>query len=134
MSTNESDIVKITNHLQEIFLATEAALDDWKGEGCLQFSVLFKMVGIKMGADDDQVKLYDPIIRFFISQHSQYSSRRGARGGVIRIEDKLRMEKAKKEKETRKVAELKAREEVLKLVNDRVASNIVLTKEDMGNE
>lgn len=100
-------IQKVTDSLSAIFAATDTALNEWSGEGCLQFPVLFGMLAVKMNWNEKQVRENDPIVRYYVRNNPDWYVTRGAHGGIMRISDKLKKETEKSNKEAIK-AKIKA--------------------------
>lgn len=101
---------KIQNALDKlstVFEATEEMLNDWNGEGCLQFPALMASVAVKLGLNEKQVRETDPLVRFYVRNNPDWHVTRGAHGGIMRISDKKSKEDAKAAKAALK-AQMKA--------------------------
>ena len=86
-----------------IWEATDEALNDWKGEGCLQFPTLVSMLAVKLNWDDELMRKNDPFVRSYVRDHDDWYVTRGAHGGIMRRAEKdkkdavLALKKAAKE-------------------------------------
>jgi len=94
-----------------MFQIVDEVLNDWTGEGCLQFPTLMGTVTIKMGWEGDDgektARANEPIIRDYVRNHPDWYVTRGAHGGIMRASEKHKKEEAKAAKEKAK-AELTA--------------------------
>jgi hypothetical protein len=94
-----------------MFQIVDEVLNDWTGEGCLQFPTLMGTVTIKMGWEGDEgektARANEPIIRDYVRNHPDWHVTRGAHGGIMRASEKQKKEEAKAAKEKAK-AELAA--------------------------
>lgn len=93
-----SHIEIVLDNMVGIFEATDEILNNWGGDGNLQFPALFAMLAIKMGWGDKEIREADPIIRYYIRRHPEWHVTRGAHGGIMRISDKQKKEEAKSAK------------------------------------
>ena len=117
---NNETTQKVINDLLPVFEATELALNEWKGEGNLQFPILLGMVAIRLNWDEKQVRENDPFIRKYVRNHSEWHVTRGAHGGIMRSSDKQKKESVKLAKEeAKKTIELalQAKELASKLIS-----------------
>jgi hypothetical protein len=96
---------------EPMLLVVEEALNEWSGEGCLQFPALMSSVMTKLGwtgEDGEKVaRAKEPIIREFVRNHPDWHVTRGAHGGIMRASEKQKKEAAKAAKEKAK-SELEA--------------------------
>lgn len=97
-----SAIKSVTDKLEPIFKATDEALNEWKGDGNLQFPTLMAMLSVKMNWDTKQVREADPFVRYFVRHHPEWYVTRGAHGGIMKASDKQKKELAKQAKNTAK--------------------------------
>lgn len=97
-----------------MLLVVDEVLGDWNGEGCYQFPALLGQIKLKMGWDDKQLRVNDPIIRDYVRSHSDWYVTRGAHGGIMKAS-----EKQKKEAESE--AKRKAKEEINAALDAEVA-------------
>lgn len=96
-----NDIIEsIVEHLTAVFKATDESLNEWSGEGNLQFPVLLGMLAVKMNWDEKQVREADPFIRHYVRSHPDWYVTRGAHGGIMKTLDKQKREAAKVAKAT----------------------------------
>ncbi len=103
-----SDIIQdVLDKLVPVFSATEQTLEEWKGEGNLQFPVLLGMMAVKLNWNEKQVRENDPLIRYYIRNNPNWYVTRGAHGGIMKASDKQKKEASKIEKENAK-AQMKA--------------------------
>jgi hypothetical protein len=93
---------KVLNEMSELFEATDNALNEWAGEGNLQFPVLFGMIAMKLNLDEKQVKEMDPFVRKYVRSHPEWYVTRGAHGGIMKASDKQKKEAAKEAKDLAK--------------------------------
>jgi hypothetical protein len=93
---------KVIDDLLPIFQATEQALNEWNGEGNLQFPVLLGMVAVRLNWDEKQVRENDPFIRKYVRNHDDWHVTRGAHGGIMRASDKQKKESLKTAKDAAK--------------------------------
>ena len=98
--TNPADIQAFLDEQTPYLSVVEEVLNEWTGEGCLQFPTLMGTVQLKMGWDDKTARAKEPIIREFVRNHSIWYVTRGAHGGIMRRSEKQKKdaEKAAKEK------------------------------------
>lgn len=94
-----------------MFQIVDEVLNDWTGEGCLQFPTLMGTVTAKMGWEGDEgektARANEPIIRDYVRNHPDWYVTRGAHGGIMRASEKQKKEDAKAAKDKAK-AELAA--------------------------
>lgn len=94
-----------------MFQIVDEVLNDWSGEGCLQFPVLMGTVTAKLGwigkEGEKTARANEPIIRDYVRNHPDWYVTRGAHGGIMRASEKQKKEEARLAKEQAK-AELVA--------------------------
>lgn len=112
--TNPSDVQNFLGEQSPYLAVVEEILNEWTGEGCLQFPTLMGTVQLKMGWDEKTARAKEPIIREFVRNHSIWYVTRGAHGGIMR-----RAEKQKKEAE--KAAKLQAKAELTAAIEAEAA-------------
>lgn len=78
-----------------IFVATETALNEWSGVGCLQFPSLLGTVAVKLNWNEKQLREGDAIVRFYVRRHPEWHVTRGAHGGIMRVSDRAKKESEK---------------------------------------
>jgi len=100
MSNNT--ITTILDDLTMMFEVTDEVLNDWNGDGNLQFPLLVQMMAVKLNWDDKQMREADPLVRYYVRKHPDWHVTRGAHGGIMRISDKLKKEAAKLSKASNK--------------------------------
>ena len=88
----------VLDDLNEIFAITDVSLNEWSGEGCLQFPNLLKDMAIKMNWNEKQLREADPIVRFYVRKHPDWYVTRGAHGGIMRVADRDKKEADKQAK------------------------------------
>lgn len=93
-----NSIQAVVDDLTKIFQATNDALNEWQGEGNLQFPALVAVIAVKLNWDDKQLREADPIVRYYVRKHPDWYVTRGAHGGIMRISDKQKKEAAVKAK------------------------------------
>lgn len=84
------NIQRQIDKLIPIWNATDEVLNDWKGEGCLQFPTLVSMLAVKLNWDDEQMRKNDPFVRSYVRDHDDWHVTRGAHGGIMRRSEKDR--------------------------------------------
>lgn len=98
-----SDVIQsVTEQLSAMFKATDEILNEWQGEGNLQFPNLMGMMAVKMNWNEKQVREADPIVRFYIRNNPEWYVTRGAHGGIMRATDRQKKEQVKAAKEALK--------------------------------
>ncbi len=98
--SNPSDVQNFLGEQAPYLAIVEEVLNEWTGEGCLQFPTLMGTVQLKMGWDEKTSRAKEPIIREFVRNHSVWYVTRGAHGGIMRRAEKQKKdaERAAKEK------------------------------------
>lgn len=101
---DDSELVMqaVFDELKPIYEATEQSLNEWQGEGNLQFPILLGMIAVRMNWDEKQLRENDPFVRKYVRKHSKWHVTRGAFGGIMRTEDKQKKEADKNAKELAK--------------------------------
>lgn len=105
--SNPAHIQSFLDGQTPMLLAVDAALSDWKGEGCLQFPILMTSVSAKLGWDSETQRKKEPIIREYVRNHPDWYVTRGAHGGIMRRSEKEQKDALKAAKDKAK-AELNA--------------------------
>lgn len=86
-----------------MFQVVDEVLNDWTGEGCLQFPTLMGTVTAKLGwigkEGDKIARANEPIIRDYVRNHPDWYVTRGAHGGIMRASEKQKKEEARLAKE-----------------------------------
>lgn len=82
----------VINDLMPIFQAIEESLNEWSGEGNLQFPVLLGMVAVRLNWDEKQVRENDPFVRKYVRSNTDWYVTRGAHGGIMRASDRQKKE------------------------------------------
>jgi hypothetical protein len=91
-----SDTIKaVLDDLSEIFLVADSVLNEWTGEGNLQFPMLLGMMAVKLNWDDKRMREVDPLVRFYVRKHPDWYVTRGAHGGIMRATEKQKKDAAK---------------------------------------
>jgi hypothetical protein len=87
-------------------LVVEEILNEWNGEGCLQFPNLMSTLIIKMDWQDKEgektARAKEPIIREYVRTHPDWHVTRGAHGGIMRASEKQKKEELRLAKEKAK--------------------------------
>lgn len=97
--------MSIPTHIQSyldskvhMFQIVDEVLNDWTGEGCLQFPTLMGTVTIKMNWEGEEgeklARANEPIIRDYVRNHPNWYVTRGAHGGIMRASEKQKKEEA----------------------------------------
>lgn len=100
-------VQNVLDKLSTVFTVTEEMLNDWSGEGCLQFPALMASIAVKLNWDEKQVREADPLVRYYVRNNPNWHVTRGAHGGIMRLSDKQNRESAKQAKDALK-AQMKA--------------------------
>jgi hypothetical protein len=100
--TNTDTVQNALNKLAPLFQVTDDVLNEWTGEGNLQFPVLLGMLAVKLNWDERQVREHDPMVRFYIRNNPNWFVTRGAKGGIMRATDKEKKAVAKSAKDQTK--------------------------------
>ncbi len=87
-------VQSVLDKLSTVFSVTEEILNDWNGEGCLQFPALMASVAVKLGLNEKQVRETDPLVRYYVRSNPNWHVTRGAHGGIMRVSDKKSKEDA----------------------------------------
>ena len=86
-----------------MFQIVDEVLNDWTGEGCLQFPTLMGTVTAKLGwvgkEGEKIARANEPIIRDYVRNHPDWYVTRGAHGGIMRASEKQKKEEARLAKE-----------------------------------
>lgn len=114
-------VQSVLDKLNNVFVVTEEMLNDWSGEGCLQFPALMASVAVKLNLDEKQIREIDPIVRYYVRNNPNWHVTRGAHGGIMRLTDKQTKDNAKAQKASLK-AQMKAEIEK-KVVSDTSADS-----------
>ena len=89
-----------------MFQVVDEVLNDWTGEGCLQFPTLMGTVTAKLGwvgkEGDKIARANEPIIRDYVRNHPDWYVTRGAHGGIMRASEKQKKEELRLAKEKAK--------------------------------
>lgn len=109
-------IQSFLDDLSPILSAVDEVLNDWKGEGCLQFPTLLGTVSVKLNWDDKAAREHDAIIRQYVRKHPAWYVTRGAHGGIMKASEKQK-------KEALTEAKKKAKEEIKAAVEAKVAAS-----------
>lgn len=113
-------ITSILDDLTAVFEATDDALNDWKGDGNLQFPLLVQMMAVKMNWDEKQMREEDPLVRYYVRKHPDWYVTRGAHGGIMKTADKLK-------KDAAKVAKASIKEQLKAQIDAKVAQSVTTT-------
>lgn len=98
-----SDVIeKYCSKVKTLCAATEETLNEWEGEGNLQFPDLLKMMAVKYNWDEKQVRQADPTVRDFVRDHPNWYVTRGAHGGIMKSTTKQKKDEEKMSKELAK--------------------------------
>lgn len=96
----------------------EEVLNEWNGEGCLQFPTLMGTVSMKLGwigkEGEKIARAKEPIIREYVRTHPDWHVTRGAHGGIMRASEKQKKDDAI-------AAKKKAKEELAAAIEAEVA-------------
>lgn len=112
--------------LDQLFDATETALEEWdaKGEeGNLQFPALLMGMAVKFNWNEKTMRENDPIVRKYIRAHTKWHVTRGAHGGIMRRADWDK-------KNAGKVAKELAKKQMAEAIEAKVAAAQAKTETD----
>lgn len=101
------NIKNVLDKLAPIFSSADEALSSWSGTGNLQFPVLLGMIAVRLNWDEKQVRENDPLVRYYVRNHPDWSVTRGAKGGIMRSSAKQKRDAEKAAKDAAK-AQMKA--------------------------
>lgn len=101
-NTVPQNIQTFLNNLTPVLEVVDSELNDWNGEGCLQFPILMTKIAAKLSWDDKQMRAKEPIIREYVRTHPDWHVTRGAHGGIMRAAEKQKKEAVKAAKEKAK--------------------------------
>ena len=87
MNSKES-IDVVLEGLKPLFNVTEDVLHEWNWESNMQFPVLMEKLAVKMNWVEDDVRLADPLVRYYVRHSPVWHVSRGAGGGIMRTCDK----------------------------------------------
>lgn len=99
---SNTNIQNILSEVNKMFDAADEALNEWKGDGNLQFPVLLAMVALKLNWSEKQCRENDAVIRLYVRKHPDWEVTRGAHGGIMRAEEKQKKDAVKFAKELAK--------------------------------
>jgi len=85
-----------------VFETIEDTLNDWTGDGNLQFPALMGMLALKLNWIDKDMREADPIVRYYVRRHPDWYVTRGAHGGIQRMTEKLKKDAQRQAKEDAK--------------------------------
>lgn len=102
MSDSKEVIENVLKELTGLFQVTDQVINEWNGEGNLQFPVLLGMMAVKLNWDEKQVREADPFVRKYVRSHPDWYVTRGAHGGIMRASEKQKKEAAKAAKDLAK--------------------------------
>ena len=92
----------VIDDLLPIFQATEQILNEWTGDGNLQFPVLLGMIAVRLNWDEKMVRENDPFVRKYVRKNTDWYVTRGAGGGIMRATDKQKRDGLKLAKDIAK--------------------------------
>lgn len=127
--SDDSELVmkEVFDELTPIYQATEQSLNEWQGEGNLQFPILLGMIAVRMNWDEKQVRENDPFVRKYVRKHPQWHVTRGAFGGIMRKD-------AKDKKEADKAAKELAKQQLKEAVEAKAAAILAAKKDSEPTE
>jgi len=104
--SNPTSIQSFLDSQVSYLLVVEEILNEWSGEGCLQFPNLMSTLIIKMDWQDKEgektARAKEPIIREYVRTHPDWHVTRGAHGGIMRASEKQKKEDTRLAKEKAK--------------------------------
>jgi hypothetical protein len=122
---------KLIEEFAKLSETVDEVLNDWHGEGNLQFPNLMTMMATKLNWDEKKTRECDPIVRYCVRNHPDWYVTRGAHGGIMRVSDKKSKETSKTTKATLK-AQMKAEIEAkvaLSVSNDQTTNGDAIFSE-----
>lgn len=106
MSNTPAHIQSFLDDQVPYLLVVDEILNDWSGEGCLQFPTLMAILNTKLGwvgkEGEKTSRAKEPIIREYVRTHPDWHVTRGAHGGIMRASEKQKKEEARAAKEKAK--------------------------------
>lgn len=91
-----SDSIKSRlSELSSLFEETDLVLNEWTSASCLQIPALVSTLALKLNWDAKQARENDPLVRWYIRSHPEWYITRGAKGGIMKREDRQKKETAK---------------------------------------
>ena len=91
-----SDSIKSRlSELSSLFEETDSVLNEWTSASCLQIPALVSTLALKLNWDAKQARENDPLVRWYIRNHPEWYITRGAKGGIMKREDRQKKETAK---------------------------------------
>lgn len=104
-----------TEALRILFSQCDQVLNEYSGVGNLQFPILLGMMAVRFNWNEKMVREYDPLIRFHIRNHTEWCMARGAKGGIMRMDEKQKKDAAAQ-------ARLAAKAEVRRALDEKMAA------------
>lgn len=91
-----SDSIKTRlSELSSLFEETDLVLNEWTSASCLQIPALVSTLALKLNWDAKQARENDPLVRWYVRSHPDWYITRGAKGGIMKREDRQKKETAK---------------------------------------
>lgn len=106
--SNPINIQSFLDSQVAILTVVDEVLNEWTGEGCLQFPTLMITVSSRLGWDNGseeglkQQRAKEPIIREYVRTHPVWYVTRGAHGGIMKRAEKQKKEEVKAAKDKAK--------------------------------
>jgi hypothetical protein len=75
---------EVMDDLLPIFQATEQVLNEWTGEGNLQFPNLLAKIALRLNWSAKDARENDPFVRKYVRKNKDWYVTRGAHGGIMR--------------------------------------------------
>lgn len=94
----------LLDNLMSLFKSTDEVLNEWTGDGNLQFPVLLTMMAVKLNWNEKQIREADPLIRYYIRNSPDWYVTRGAHGGIMKASEKQKKEAVLAAKEAAKAS------------------------------
>lgn len=116
MSNQIDDVLE---SLRPLFEATNEALNEWNGQGNLQFPILIGSIAVKLNWTDKEVRNNDPMIRYFVRTNKDWYVTRGAHGGIMKVSEKQK-------KEAAVAAKISAKEQIKQAIEAGMKTNTVV--------
>ena len=102
------NVKKVSQELEPVLEAVEKELIGWTSDKCMQFPSLLNSLAVALDWTDEDKRRYDHVVRFYIWKHPEWTSIRGAKGGITR-RDKVKLKADAKQAQAAIKAQLEAK-------------------------
>lgn len=123
-----SNVKQSLDNLEVVFSVVEEELTNWNSDKCMQFKNLLSVLTDKLNWTEEDCRRYDHVVRYYVWKHPEWTSVRGAKGGITK-RDKVDQKRAAKLAQSSIKAELEAKIEAA-LSNASVATSISSSEDE----